>query len=130
MCIASLLCGHDLLSQGAVCVQTICNIDIMQLWQGFQGEWLWSGTSDMSAWLSVPAALYIVEGIGRQKWMLHNARLLKKAAALLHKAFGTEHVLGESHMQPCMLQTLSHGCGPHQSPCSGLADDAERCTSR
>ncbi len=52
----------------------------------------------MSALLSVPAALYIVNGIGREKWMLHNAKLLKKAAALLHKAFGTEHVLGKSSM--------------------------------
>ena len=68
----------------------------MHLWQGFQGEWLWSGTSDMSAWLAVPAALYIVKCIGREKWMLHNAKLLKKGAALLHQAFGTEHVLGQS----------------------------------
>ncbi len=74
--------------------------------QGFQGEWLWSGTSDMSALLSVPAALYVVTSIGQEKWLLHNAKLLKKAATLLHKAFGTENVLGESSVQPCMPQTI------------------------
>ena len=59
----------------------------------------------MSALLSVPAALYVVNGIGREKWMLHNAKLLKKAASLLHTAFGTEHVLGGSILQPCIPQT-------------------------
>ncbi len=74
--------------------------DRMHSRQGFQGEWLWSGTSDMSALLSVPAALYVVNGIGREKWLLHNAKLLKEAAALLHKAFGSENVLGESPLAP------------------------------
>lgn len=82
-------------------------IDAFLYWQGYQGEWLWSGTSDVSALLSVPAALYVVNGIGREKWMLHNAKLLKKAASLLHTAFGTEHVLGGLTMQPCMPQMLA-----------------------
>jgi hypothetical protein len=49
----------------------------------------------MSAWLSVPAALYVVNCIGRDRWSKHNQELLREATNLLHRAFGTECVLGE-----------------------------------
>lgn len=57
----------------------------------------------MSAWLSVPAALYVVNCIGRDRWSKHNQELLKKATYLLHRAFGTEYVLGEP---PAMLDII------------------------
>ena len=59
----------------------------------------------MSAWLSVPAALYVINCIGRDRWSKHNQELLKKATYLLQRAFGTEYVLGEP---PAMLEAIVH----------------------
>lgn len=59
----------------------------------------------MSAWLSAPAALYIVNCVGREKWTVHNHKLLKEAASLLHRAFDTEHVLGEP---PTLRNTIKN----------------------
>ncbi|CAK0779160.1 hypothetical protein CVIRNUC_004708 [Coccomyxa viridis] len=88
---------------------------------GFQGEWLWQGTSDMSAWLSAPAALYVVSCIGREKWMQHNSALLKEAAGLLRTAFGTEHVLGADGPYACMAAIEL----PSGLPLSASAPDAQ-----
>lgn len=63
-------------------------------WQGFQGEFLWAGTSDMSAWLAVPAALRMLDAIGLNRLRKHNHDLLLEAAAMLSRAFGTQEVLG------------------------------------
>ena len=93
----------------------------MRCWQGFQGEWLWQGTSDMSAWLSAPAALYVVSCIGREKWMQHNSTLLKEAAGLLCKAFGTEHALGADTPYACMAAIEL----PSGLPLSTSAPDAQ-----
>ena len=94
----------------------------VRCWQGFQGEWLWQGTSDMSAWLSAPAALYVVSCIGREKWMQHNSTLLKEAADLLRKAFGTEHALSADGPYACMAAVEL----PSGLPLLATAPDAQR----
>ena len=75
----------------------------------------------MSAWLSAPAALYVVSCSGREKWMQHNSTLLKEAADLLHKAFGTEHVLGADGPYACMAAIEL----PGGLPLAASASDAQ-----
>lgn len=75
----------------------------------------------MSAWLSAPAALYVVSCIGREKWMQHNSALLKEAAGLLRTAFGTEHVLGADGPYACMAAIEL----PSGLPLSASAPDAQ-----
>ena len=62
--------------------------------QGFQGEFLWPGTSDLGAWLAVPAALRVWRAIGAGRLRRHNHSLLLEAVALLTRSFGTQDVIG------------------------------------
>lgn len=63
--------------------------------QGFQGEFLWQGTADVSAWLAVPAALRVMRAVGIDTWRQHNSSLLGDAVSLLSRALNTDHVVGE-----------------------------------
>ncbi len=67
-----------------------CGVDA----QGFQGEFLWQGTSDVSAWLAVPAALRVMRAVGLDTWRNHNTSLLHDAVSLLSRAFDTDPVAG------------------------------------
>lgn len=62
--------------------------------QGFQAEFGWQGTSDLGAWLAVPAALRVWRALGAGKVRAHNHALLLEAIALLTRAWGTHDVLG------------------------------------
>lgn len=79
----------------------------------------------MSAWLSVPAALYVVNCIGRDRWSKHNQELLEKATYLLHRAFGTEYVLGEP---PTMLEAIAGVV--HNNDVAQRADFGEMAAAR
>ncbi|KAG2434800.1 hypothetical protein HXX76_007685 [Chlamydomonas incerta] len=53
---------------------------------GFRGEWLWQGTSDMSSWLAVPAALAVLRGLGGpERLTARNAALVADAAAAMRR---------------------------------------------
>ena len=58
--------------------------------QGFQGEFAWQGTSDISSWLAVPTALQLQSGLGVHRLRDHNHRKLEDAVQLLLKAWGEE----------------------------------------
>jgi len=62
--------------------------------QGFQGEFLWAGTADETAWLAVPAALAVIGALGRGTQAAHARQLLAAAVPLLQAALGTRVVLG------------------------------------
>jgi hypothetical protein len=62
--------------------------------QGFQGEFLWAGTADETAWLAVPAALAVIGALGRGAQAAHARQLLAAAVPLLQAALGTRVVLG------------------------------------
>jgi len=62
--------------------------------QGFQGEFLWAGTADGTAWLAVPAALAVIGALGRGAQAAHARQLLAAAVPLLQAALGTRVVLG------------------------------------
>ena len=62
--------------------------------QGFLAEFLWPGTQDWCGWLSVTAALAVVDSIGLQRLRHHNGRLLEQAVQLLCTACRTDVVLG------------------------------------
>ncbi len=47
--------------------------------QGFQGEFLWNGTSDPTGWLAVPAALAVFKALKPATIRQHNHRLLLQA---------------------------------------------------
>ena len=66
----------------------------MCLRQGFQGEFLWPGTHDATAWLAVPAALAVIEALGRGTQAAHARKMLAAAVPLLQAAFGTTVTLG------------------------------------
>lgn len=68
----------------------------MCLRQGFQGEFLWPGTHDATAWLAVPAALAVIEALGRGTQAAHARKMLAAAVPLLQAAFGTTVSLGGS----------------------------------
>ncbi len=67
--------------------------------QGFQGEFLWAGTTDETAWLAVPAALAVIRALGPGKQAAHSRNLLAAAVPLLQEAFGTSTMLGASPFQ-------------------------------
>lgn len=61
---------------------------------GFRGEFLWQGTADPTAWLSVSACVDVMKALGLQKVAQYNHNLVKEAAQFLLKAWGTEMKLG------------------------------------
>ncbi|CAL8469935.1 g9477 [Coccomyxa elongata] len=69
---------------------------------GFQGEFLWQGTADVSAWLAVPAALRVMHAVGMDAWRQHNSSLLRDAVSLLSQALNTDHVIGADADGACM----------------------------
>ena len=62
--------------------------------QGFQGEFLWPGTTDETAWLAVPAALAVIRALGPGEQAAYSKKLLAAAVPLLQDAFGTSNALG------------------------------------
>ena len=68
--------------------------------QGFQGEFLWPGTNDATAWLAVPAALAVIKALGPGTQAAHARKMLAAAVPLLQASFGTTVMLGA-------LETLS-----------------------
>ena len=63
------------------------------LLQGFQGEFLWQGTSDLSGILAVPSAVAIARALGAPA-AAYRRQLLTQAAELLLAAWGTKLVVG------------------------------------
>lgn len=62
-------------------------------WQGFQGEFAWQGTSDISAWLAVPVALQLKEALGVQRLRKHNHDKLVEAVTMLRAAWGKQLIV-------------------------------------
>ncbi len=50
---------------------------------GWQGEWLWGGTADPSAWLAVPTSLAVLEALGWERVHDYTHGLVRRAAQLL-----------------------------------------------
>lgn len=76
--------------------------------QGFQGEFAWQGTSDISAWLAVPTALQLKAALGVQRLRDHNHQKLQHAVHILQSAWGNGlAVLGKSHESPSHILTIA-----------------------
>lgn len=58
--------------------------------QGFTAEFDWTGTTDPSAYLALPAAIAFFERLGGVALMARNKALVAEAAALLASELGTE----------------------------------------
>ena len=58
--------------------------------QPFPAEFDWIGTRDLSAWLSMPAALAFRRDLGDQAVRAHNDALAREGGALLAEALGSE----------------------------------------
>ena len=58
--------------------------------QGFTAEFDWTGTTDPSAWLALPAAIAFFERLGGAALMARNKRLVAEAAAMLASELRTE----------------------------------------
>jgi selenocysteine lyase/cysteine desulfurase len=67
---------------------------------GFTGEHVWSGTSDVSAWLAVPAAIRMHEQLGDSAARKHRLHILEEGVNLLLDAFG------------CVLRSASLSSNP------------------
>eukprot|EP00878_Enallax_costatus_P026672 GHUV01028638.1.p1 GENE.GHUV01028638.1~~GHUV01028638.1.p1 ORF type:complete len:226 (-),score=48.47 GHUV01028638.1:400-1077(-) len=61
---------------------------------GFRGEFLWQGTSDPTAWLSVSACIQVMQALQPLEVAQYNHSLVRQAAQLLLKAWGTQIELG------------------------------------
>lgn len=60
------------------------------LGEGFVREFGWQGTRDLSAWLSVPAALKFMRDLGWERVMAHNHAMAAWAHRLLCRRIGVE----------------------------------------
>ncbi len=60
--------------------------------EGFSKEFGWTGTRDLSAWLSVPSAIAFLNELGWQQVMDHNHRLATWAQQMLCNRWGVEPV--------------------------------------
>ena len=67
---------------------------------GFPTSFEWQGTSDYSAYLSVPAAIAFQEQWPYAQRDIHNRNVADGAAALLRKAWGTSNHLGNTVEAP------------------------------
>jgi isopenicillin-N epimerase len=72
--------------------------------RGFAAEFDWIGTRDLSAWLSVPAALDFYEGLGGERLRTRNHALALAMAETLASAWGTR--LGAPHAMYGMMATI------------------------
>ena len=88
--------------------------------QGFQGEFLWAGTTDETAWLAVPAALAVIRALGPGKQAAYSKKLLAAAVPLLQDAFGTSNALGDSPTQTLPRQHTSVFLGAFDALCCTL----------
>lgn len=68
---------------------------------GFQGEFLWSGTSDWSAAMAAPTALAVLQALEPAASGYRTA-LLRRAVGLLLEAWGTRAALGVQAPHACM----------------------------
>jgi isopenicillin-N epimerase len=67
---------------------------------GFPTSFEWQGTSDYSAYLSVPAAIAFQEQWAHEQRDTHNREVADGAAALLRQAWGTSEHLGNAVEAP------------------------------
>lgn len=92
---------------------------------GYQGEFLWQGTRDDSAWCAVPAALAVFEALGWERVRQHNSVLVREAVAAMEEAFGPRQVFGLQGEYTCMaavdLPPLQ-GCPPSPQAAADLHD--------
>ena len=56
--------------------------------QGFQAEFAWQGTSDVSAWMAARTSLQIQQRLGLQQVRDHNHHMLLRAVDVVQLAWG------------------------------------------
>jgi isopenicillin-N epimerase len=67
--------------------KVIPNIPSWEMESGFPGSFRWTGTSDPTPWLSIPAAFDFMDTLGAETVMSHNHALVRDGAALLADAW-------------------------------------------
>ena len=77
--------------------------------EGLIKSFSWTGTTDYSPWLSVPASIDFMGGLGWDHLRRHNAELAGYGRDVLAKALGTEPVPGA--FEAMTLVALPHGAG-------------------
>ena len=65
--------------------------------QGFQGEFLWQGTRDYTALLTLPAAVAVLRALGLERAAHYRHGLLRDAVLVLQQAWGTREVGAARH---------------------------------
>lgn len=60
--------------------------------EGFAREFAWQGTRDLSAWLTIPAALSFMADLGWERVMRHNHELAVAAHQMLVRRLGVQSV--------------------------------------
>ena len=95
--------------------------------QGFQGEFLWPGTTDATAWLAVPAALAVVNALGPGTQAAHARKMLAAAVPLLQAAFGTTVTLGVPNSNTKSLVCVRHTLAEVQQHCGGRVASMPAC---
>ncbi|KAI3427076.1 hypothetical protein D9Q98_007016 [Chlorella vulgaris] len=84
---------------------------------GFQGEFLWPGTSDMTAAMALPTAIAVMQALEPAATQ-YRRQLLRAAVALLSVAWGTQGVLGVQAKEATM-------CSVEMPPLSGRPPSAQ-----
>jgi selenocysteine lyase/cysteine desulfurase len=80
---------------------------------GFAAEHLWTGTVDMTPWLSVPAAIEVHKKLGIAAEHKQRVRTLEEGVAALVKSFRCVHVIRPC-VAVCYACTTRHVCNKEQ----------------
>jgi isopenicillin-N epimerase len=87
----------------------------------FPDNLAWQGTQDYSAWLTVPDALALLEGLGWERLRSHNRALARAGAAAVADALGTSVVLPDGMFEAMALLGLPDGVATTRDGARALA---------
>jgi isopenicillin-N epimerase len=88
--------------------------------QGFREEFDWTGTKDDTAYLTVPAALAFMAGLGWDRVRRHNHELVAFGQRTVSKALGTEPPVPEPRFGSMALVGLPDGAAGTQDAAVAL----------
>jgi isopenicillin-N epimerase len=77
--------------------------------KGYPASFSWLGTDDYTPFLTVPAAIRFLEGLGWERIRAHNFALASQGGAVVREALGVDPVVDEVFCGPMTLVALPAG---------------------
>jgi isopenicillin-N epimerase len=88
--------------------------------KGYPASFAWLGTDDYTPYLSVPAAVRFLEGLGWERIRSHNRALASEGGAVVRRSLGVDPVVDEAFSGPMTLVALPAGLADTEEDAGSL----------